>query len=59
MQLARITEKFLKKDCKACGSKGDAPLCARCSEHRTRLAFLAFAPQVAVSYVDKSDPRRL
>jgi len=59
MQLARITQNFSEKDCKACGSKGDAPLCAQCSEHRTRLAFLAFAPRVTVSYIDKSDPHRL
>jgi hypothetical protein len=59
MQLPRTTKNSSKKECKDCGSKGDGPLCARCREHRTRLAFLAFAPQVAVSYVDKSDPRRL
>jgi hypothetical protein len=59
MQLARITENFSKKDCKACGSKGTAPLCGPCRERRTRLAFLAFAPRATVSYIDKSDPRRL
>ncbi len=59
MQLARITQNFVKKDCKGCGSKGDAPLCKGCREHRTHLAFLAFAPRATVSYVDKSDPRHL
>ncbi|HLJ28522.1 MAG TPA: hypothetical protein VKY85_17570 [Candidatus Angelobacter sp.] len=54
----KIRKIVLKGNCVDCGSTGNAPLCASCRDRRTRLAFLEFAPKAAVSYVDKSDPRR-